>query len=151
MTDQRATSTPDQIRRPVGITCLVLIIALIGLYHLLRFSQVLLNWKVLAGLNPLVSPAYLAGDGLAWFLISAILAWGLWVVKPWARTAGQITSVLYCLSFWGNKLWILSPDDLLRRWPADLVLSMIGLGLVLVILNHKSSRLYFDKNPVKIT
>lgn len=151
MTSQPDTPAPDRTRRPAAITFLAVLAGLVSISHLVKFGQVLMDWKVLVDLNPSAPPAYLAGDGLVWFAASAVLAWGIWTGRRWARPGGQIISGLYFLMFWIDKLWIANPERLLRRWPVYLLYSLVGLGLALWILNRPISREYFKKNPVKIT
>jgi len=151
MTKQPETPTLDRTRRPGAITFLAVLAGLISFFHLVKFGQVLLNWRVLLSLNPNAPLIYLAGDGLVWFAACGVLAWGLWTGRPWTRSTGQIISVLYFLGFWIDKLWIANPDKLLRRWPVYLLNSLVGLGLILWILTRPANREYFEKNPVKIT
>lgn len=98
-----------------------------------------------------MSSYYLAGDGLAWFVIALSLAWALWNIKYWASSASQIASIVHCLEFWVDKIWLSYLDGVPRSWPFNLLIIILGLVLVLGILNHLSSRDYFDGNPVKIS
>ncbi len=151
MTKQQEPPTSHPSHRPAVITSLAVVTALVSLFHLLKFIQVLRDWSVLVELSPLVPPLYLAADGLVWFITGGVLAWGYWKGRPWARPAGQIISLAYFLVFWIDRLWIANPERLLRRWPVNLLLSVVSLALILWSLNHPSSREYFRENPVKIT
>jgi hypothetical protein len=151
MTNQQDPPTSHPSQRPAVITSLAVVAALVSIFHLIKFLQVLRDWSVLAELSLLVPPIYLAADGLVWFITGGGLAWGLWKGRPWARLVGHIISLLYFLGFWIDRLWIANPDRLLRRWPVNLLISLASLALVLWSLNRPSSREYFQENPVKIT
>jgi hypothetical protein len=136
--------------RPTGIKVLSIIYFLISLFYLLKFSQVLLQWSRLEKLSLTISPFYLAADSTVWCVSGLILVWGLWAGKSWTRPAVLILSLLYSLVFWADRIWIAEPEGLAQRWPVNLVLTITGLGFIILILNRKSSRDYFQKNPAKI-
>lgn len=146
MTALPSQPPPGSQQRPAGITILAVLFAGISLFHLLRFVQSLLAWDELSHLSLAVSPAYLAGDGLAWFLAGLILSAAVWRGRDWAWSASQILSGIYLLYGWVNKLWIAVPGSLGRTWPISLILSLLGIGLVLVIMRRKTSRRYFGKS-----
>lgn len=144
------SKTNQKQGRPSGIMVLSILCFLISLFYLLKFCQVLLQWSSLENLPLTISPFYLAGDSLVWCISGIILAWGLWTGKKWSRPAAMILSFLYSLVFWADKIWIAEPEGLAPRWPINLLLTIIGLGLTMLILNMKSSRGFFQKNPAKI-
>ncbi len=123
---------------------------IISLFHLLKFIQVIIQWSILIKLPLSISPIYLAGDGLIWGSAGLILAGGLWAGKSWSSPAVMILSFLYSLVFWADRIWIAEPEGLAQRWPINLILTIIGLGMILLVLSRKSSRDYFRKNPAKI-
>jgi len=59
-------------------------------------------------------------------------------------------SLLYSFVFWIDRIWIAEPEGLAQRWPINLLLTILGLGMILLIVNRKSSRDYFQENPAKI-
>ena len=136
--------------RPSGITVLSILYFLISLFYLLKFSQVLLQWSSLENLPLTISPIYLATDSLVWFVSGIILAWGLWAGKKWSRLTTMILSFLYSLVFWADRIWIAEPEGLAQRWPINLILTIIGLGMIIFVLSRKSTRDYFWENPAKI-
>ena len=136
--------------RPSGITVLSFLYFLISFFYLLKLSQVLLQWSSLENLPLTISPFYLAGDSLVWSISGIILAWGLWTGKKWSRPAVMILSFLYSLSFWADRIWIAESEGLAQRWPVNLALTIIGFGMISLILSRRSSQDYFRKNPAKI-
>lgn len=137
-------------RRPIGIKVLCVLLFLISLFYLLRLGQVLLHWSRLEKLPLTITPLYLAADSLVWCVSAIILAWGLWVGRSWARPTTLIMSILFSLAFWADRIWIAEPEGLAQRWPVNLILTIIGLGMILLVLSRKSTRDYFWENPAKI-
>jgi len=137
-------------RRPTGIMVLSILLFLISLFYLLKLSQVLLHWSRLEKLPLTISPFYLAVDSLVWCVSAIILAWGLWVGRSWARPTTLIMSILFSMVFWADRIWIAEPEGLAQRWPINLILTIMGLGMILLILSLKSSRGFLQKNPAKI-
>ncbi len=137
-------------KRPTGIKFLVILYFLVGLFHLLKLSQVLFKWSILKELPLTITPAYLATDSLVWCVSAIILAWGLWIGRSWARPTTLIMSILFSMVFWADRIWIAEPEGLAQRWPVNLFLTIIGLGMILLVLRRKSSQDYFQKNPAKI-
>jgi len=148
------TATPkiesQTTKRPGMITALSWGVLLISAAHFFKFIQVLLSINTLGVLPITISPAYLAGNGLFWGISGSILAWGLWAGKNWARPTTLIMSILFGLVFWADRIWIAEPEGLAQRWPINLILTIIGLGLILLVLSRKSTRDYFWENPAKI-
>lgn len=150
MTEHRIHPRPSPNSRPALITLLSILFALGSLFFLLKFSQALLQWKNLKNLPLSISPAYLAVDGLVWWATGLVLSLALWRGKGWSRPTVMILSMVYSLKFWVDKIWIAEPESLAQRWPINLLLTIIGLGFILLVLSRKSSQDYFLENPAKI-
>ena len=147
---QAASSTSEEQGRPPGISLLSILFFLVGLFYLLKFSQVIHQWATLISLPMTISPVYLLIDGFVWTCSAFFLSWILWTGKAWSQTAGLLLSFGYCLVFWTDRIWIAEPELISQRWPVNLTLTIIGLGFIIFILAGKPSREYFRKNPVKI-
>jgi len=150
MTEHRTHPRSTSNNRPALITMLSILFALGSLFSLLKFSQALLQWNNLKNLPLSISPAYLAIDGLVWWATGLVLSLALWRGKGWSRPAVMIFSIVYSLEFWVDKIWIAEPEGLAQRWPINLLLTIIGLGMILLVLSLKSTRDYFCENPAKI-
>jgi len=136
--------------RPRQITILCWVYLLISIFYFLKLGQVLFHWSRLEKLPLTISPLYLAVDSLVWCVSAIILAWGLWVGRSWARPTTLIMSILFSMVFWADRIWIAEPEGLAQRWPINLLLTIIGLGMILLVLSLKSTRDYFWENPAKI-
>ncbi|MFV1950225.1 MAG: hypothetical protein ACC633_09905 [Anaerolineales bacterium] len=151
MPNQETTpDTSEDQRRPGIITILSILIFLISLFYLVKFSQAIIQWEILASLPLTVSPLYLIGDGLVWSLIAGFLSWGLWSGKSWSPGLGIIISLAYAVVFWIDTIFLAEPGTTQYRWPINLVLSLVGLSAIFLILNLKQCRAYFNRNPAKI-
>jgi hypothetical protein len=136
--------------RPWQITLLSWVYLLISGFHLLRFVLVLGKIDLLRRLALEISPLYLAVDGLIWGLAGLILALGLRQGKSWSPRAVVVLSLVYTLAFWVDRIWIAEPGSFSVRWPINLFLTIISLGLMMLTLVQKSSQEFFLTNPAKI-
>ena len=141
---------PKSIKRPRILTILSLIVCMVSLFHLFKFIQILINLKILQTLHITISPIYLAVIGLIWGVLGLFLTWSLWTGKPWSQLAGLFLSLTYMLFFWIDLIWIAEPEVLQTRWLINLILTALGLPAIVLILNLKSIRDYFNGNPAKI-
>ena len=130
--------------RPALIRVFGIFVLLVSLFNLLHFIQVLSRWFVLSTLPLTLPPAFLAAEGLFWFLAGIILFRGIWKGRSWARPAGMALSILFSLSHWAIRIWLAPGADLALRWPADLFFTLLGLGLASLALNLPASKLYFN-------
>ena len=142
--------TPHLLRRPRMVTVICLMFLLIGVSHLFKFIQVLLNLRILQSLPLTVSPVYLAVDGLVWGVSGLILSWSLWTGRPWAGKAGLVLALLFAAAFWIDLIWVSEPEQLQTRWLINLVFTALGLSAVFLSLNLTNSRIFFSGNPAKI-
>ena len=116
---------------------------LISLFHMLKLSQVIIQWDILSALPLTVSPLYLAANGLVWGVSGLILTWGLWTGRSWARKTSISLALIFAAAFWIDLIWITEPDILQTRWMINLVFTFLGLSTILIILNTASSRDFF--------
>ncbi len=136
--------------RPKGIVLINYTLLLFSIFHLLKFSQVIIRWDILSSLALSISPFLQGAEGLIWALSGLILAWGSWKRKSWAPAGILVGSLIFTLLSW-IKLFLTCESSVLKnRWPVNIVLTIIGLGTLVGILYQKSTRSYFGKNAVKI-
>lgn len=140
----------QRLSRPRNITVLSILILLISLFHLLKLSQVIIQWEFLSSLPITISPFYLAVDGLVWGVSGLILSWGLWTGQTWAGKAGLVLTLFFAAAFWIDLIWISEPEQLQTRWLINLVFTALGLSAVFLSLNLANSRIFFSGNPAKI-
>lgn len=150
MTDQDASPDARNDTRPKILTLLSILIILFSFYQLVRFSLILFNWKILASLPLSVEPGLLLVGSLVWSGAGMLIAVSLWRGKRWARIGCIAYGITYSVFGWINLLWIVEPSTLQDRWPVNLAFTLIGLGVLVAILNLKSTRNYFGRNAGKI-
>ena len=144
MPEHHQIEEPTKTKRPVGISIFAISILLITIYYFTRIVQVLRNWSTIADFPLSVPPVYLIIDGLIWTSTGLILCWGLWKGKKWAPYGGAILSFLYMIFFWIDQIWISENPGLTSEWPANLIISLLGLGAIWIVLNHPKSKDYFN-------
>jgi hypothetical protein len=81
--------------------------------------------------------------GLTWALGFGVAVWGIWRLRSWGRTWTLIAIVAYWLQYWVMRLTLTrAPEEATRR-PADFLLSLLGVALVVSFLFlPKIRRLY---------
>lgn len=146
-----SSNIPQGKDRPLGVTLLSIVFLIISFFHLFKFLMVVLQYSSLSVLQMTVSPIYLTADGLIWGLTGIFLFWSLWTGKSWSSPAAIALSLVFCLAFWADRFWIADPNSLQTRWPFNLAVTLISQTGILLVLNLKSSRRFFRKNPAKIT
>ena len=119
------------------------------IYYLFKIIQILLNVQVIASLDLGRSALYQTISSMFWGTAGITLIIGISSKKAWARLSGLALGVLYSLVFWIESL-LFTRSVLQTRWPVNLVLTILGLGILATILNLKSTRDYFGRNGVKI-
>lgn len=142
--NQKAQNKKDPVR-PGVIKIFSVFVLFVSSYHLLQFILVVRSWRVISSLPLTLPPAFLMLEGLIWFITGLILFWGIWNGRNWGRPAGMIISLFYCLINWGVRIWSVPGAELSQRWIADLVFTLIGLGLATLALNHPASQKYFKE------
>jgi len=129
--------------RPWPVSVLIVGIALITFFRGLRVVLALTRWEFLTTIPISVPPLYFFLEGLLWSGVGGVLLVGLWRGLPWARWTTQAAALLYSTWTWIVLLWIKAPELRRTRWPFTLAVSLLGLGLIALILNTPGSRAYF--------
>lgn len=150
MTNSDLNLEIQNMKRPKLVTTLTILVFAFSLIQLFSFSQVVFQWDILADLPLTSKPIQLALYRLAWCVSGIYLSIGLWTGKSWARIGGMAYGTLFCVISWIRLIWFIESSTLYPRWPVNLVYTCIGLGALIVILNLKSTRTFFERNTVKI-
>ena len=90
------------------------------------------HWYVLAGVWP--GPLYLAITGGLWGLAGMTAVIWLWLRRPWARTASFIVALFFALTFWGDRLLVVSLNSYGSNDLFAAVLTLLGLIFALRVL-----------------
>lgn len=141
----------DRIKtRPKVLTMLAILVFAFSLFQLFSFSQIILHWDILADLPLTSKPILLAGYRVIWSFSGFLFAFGLWKGKSWARIGSMAYWTLFSICSWIRLIWIVESTVLHSRWPVNMFVTVIGLGALIAILSLKSTRSFFERNPVKI-
>jgi hypothetical protein len=144
------TGSERKTKRPRIITYLSILAFVFSIFHLIRFSQALIQRDILIDLPLSISPLYLVVSGLVWGLSALVLVWSLWTGRSWARAFCLIFSLIYTFFFWIDLIWVADPIVLQTRWLFNLGLTLLALTSIYLILKSESSRNYFNRNPATI-
>lgn len=143
--NQQPINQEIQPLRPWGLAFFTVLTSFFSLWKLLQVIQTVLNWQILNQILPEYAPIYLAADGLLWAAVAINLSIAVWKGSSWSRLAAQIFSLIWALQQWIEL--ILAPDPLFlqTRWKSNLLLSVVGVLLVMVLFNHPASRNFFKR------
>jgi hypothetical protein len=139
---------PWQRSRPRIIIFLSIFLILFSFLYVIKVSQILIQWDILVDLQLAVSPLFLLMDGIVWAISAGFLSCSLWLGKPWIRIVGMIISLTYVFRFWLEAIFFAEPSGLNHRWPFNLVLTLIGLSIFWLTLNHPRCQAFFNRNLV---
>lgn len=148
---QTMNNPAEKSTRPAGIKILMIIISGISLLQIYKLIQALSNWETLSNLDLSISPLFLVGESLIWAFIGGLLIKGIWQADEWALRGSLITGMIFAIFQWIKLAWIYDAHVLQTRWPVNLAITILGLGILSMILYLKSSRAYFGQNESKIT
>jgi hypothetical protein len=132
------------VSRPISVTFLVVLVLTIGVLNLLRAVQTVKQWEFLGELLP-ISPTYFVISGLVWGLLGLVIAGGLFLGGGWAPRLLRVTSLIYMIYIWLDRLVLRDPSS---RYPGSMffaVLSIIILVIIFWILSRQNVRAYFGE------
>jgi hypothetical protein len=128
------------MKRPSGVTLLVLILALPAVSSVLRLSTALFFWKALEEYR--ASPLYIAISGGFWLLAALLLINGIWKGRIWACIGVIVGAIGYGSWYWLDRLVVQIPH---ANWLFALVLTILFAGFTFLILLRPKTRAYFNK------
>jgi len=120
---------PERLSLFLGAFAVVLALA-----NVVRAGMALRYARLLPELAMTVSWSYLAAMGGVWgaaFLASGI---GLLLRRRWGRFAALGAATLYQINVWVNHLFFDVSPDVRRRWPRDLIVTLLFLAIFWGIL-----------------
>lgn len=136
------TGMDKSSRRPTIVTLLALLVLTIGGINLIRVAQALLQWSFLEELLP-ISPAYFALTGIIWGLLGLVLVWGLWRGESWAPKLLRVTSLIYIIYIWVDRLLVRNPSSRSTNQLLVALLSVLLVIIIFLILSRKNVKAYF--------
>jgi hypothetical protein len=126
------------MRRPFGVTFLVLILVLTGIRNAIRLADAILFWESLNKYG--AHPLYIAFSAGIWFNIVLFLAWGLLKRKSWIPTATITCVIGYATWYWFDRLIIQRPH---ANWAFAIVFTMVSLLIIYRLVCSTKLKQYF--------
>jgi len=130
--------------RPASVTLLALGVFCLAVFNLLGAITGIQRYAFLSKLPLNVSPVYLIISHGLWSLIFGLVGLGLWRLKKWGRLAGLIAFSLYVAQAAFDRLMLSRADYMRVTTPFALVFNALSLGVVWVVLWHRSVRESFS-------
>lgn len=125
-------------KRPFGVTLLVWLVLSLSAWGLVRWLAALRWWDVLLEFGARLSPLYLSITGAGWAMVGASLLWGLFTGRSWARLGILLSSFLWLMEYWIERIFFEAPR---ANLPFALIASLVLLTVTLVsALNRKTVR-----------
>jgi hypothetical protein len=131
-------------RRPFLVTVLAIVVLSITIIQLVRLIDALASWDFLANLNG-APPLYFALTGLIWFVLGAILFWGLWSGNPRAPLAARILTVLFLAYHWVEKIISIRQGNQFENWLFTLGITLLVFIFIFWTLSRLDAKTYFGE------
>ena len=123
-------TTPPRRKHSRSVTLFALAVLYLGLVNLAR-AWLALNGSPFERALPLAAPLpYFGLGGLLWGAAFAVIAFGLWRVRPWARKAMLGAVLIYQLHIWINHFIFDSSVYSRQVWPFEAGLSLAWIMVV---------------------
>ena len=132
----------QDMKRPVSVTILILLVLTIGGLNLIRFVQSLTQRSLLVELLP-ISPLYLTATGLFWCVLCGIVLWGIFRRKSWVKIVALSSAFLYVTYFWVDRIWLTQQGSRTGNDIFAVLMSIIMLGFTLWVFSTSRVKVYF--------
>ena len=130
------------MKRPLSVTIIILLVLITGGLNLIRLIQSVKQWALLKEILPF-PPLFLTILGSFWFVVSALLLWGITRRKSWTVRLIQGTSILYILVFWIDRSWLAVQDSRITNDLFAVTATIILLIFVFISLSRRDVKDYF--------
>ncbi len=130
------------MKKPLSVTIIILLVLITGGLNLIRLIQSVKQWALLKEILPF-PPLFLTIMGSFWFVVSALLLWGITRRKSWTVRLIQGTTILYILIFWIDRSWLAVQDSRVTNDLFAVTATIILLIFVLVSLSRRDVKDYF--------
>jgi len=142
--DLISVPSPEKSQRPFSIVFLAAVFLVLGIRQLVRFILILQHWEMLSFLSLAVPPEVLAAISLGEGVVELLFVWGAWSNQSWSKRIGLSACLLVVVRSWGELLLSADVLRLQTRWPFQLLVTMLFLGLMLYLFQHPTSKKYFE-------
>jgi hypothetical protein len=102
---------------------------------------------MLSFLSLAVPPEVLAAISLGEGAVDLLFVWGAWSTHPWSKRIGLSACLLVVVRSWGELLLSADVLRLQTRWPFQLLVTILFLGLMVILFQHPASKTYFENQP----
>lgn len=127
-------------KRSFGVTLLLWLVLSLSVWGLVRLLAALRWWDVLYEFNARLSPLYLSITGAGWAAAGGVLLWGLFSGKRWTRLAIPVSTFLWLMGYWIERIFFESPRANLLF---ALIASILLLTIALVGAFNRKTREFF--------
>jgi len=117
----------------------MLIIVFTGVGKGLRLGEAIFFWKMLKEYGNY--PQYIAISGGFWLLAAVFLLRGIWLGKTWSWAGVIISTVVYGVWYWFDRLALQVPH---ANWPFALAVTVLLAVFFVFILLCPKTRAYFN-------
>ena len=119
-----------KMKRPLRITLLAVYSFFVACWNGLRVGSAIFYWKTLTEYGSYT--LYITISGGIWLVTGFLISWGLLARKVWAWFAAAITTVIYGIWYWFDRLVFQKPH---ANWPfavgATILLTAIPFSFLL--------------------
>ena len=131
---------------PLRITLLLWLVLIITAWNIVRLATSIAWHDTLETYAPWPGPFYIGLTGAIWALTGTVLFWGFARGTGWSRIAFLVTSFVYVVWFWMDRLFI--QPQLRANWPFDLLITIILLGFTTAVILDQRNHIYFLKRDL---
>jgi hypothetical protein len=131
------------VKRPFGVTLLLLLVLCLSAWGAIRFAAAL-RWRdVLYEFESSLSPLYLSITGAGWGVAGGVLLFGILNGKSQARPAVIAVILLWLMEYWIERIFFQSPR---ANLPFAVIASLAVLAIAWIATYHASTRLFFTRS-----
>jgi len=127
-------------KRPFGVTLLLWLVLSLSAWGGVRLVASLRWWDVLNEFGARLSPLYLSITGAGWIALGAVLLWGLFSGKRWARLAIPASIALWLMEYWIERVFFESPRP--NLWFALITSALLLLVTVISASTRKTKEFF---------
>jgi hypothetical protein len=130
-------------KRPFGVTLLLWMVLILSAWGVARFVAAVRWWDVLNEFEAGLSPLYLSITGAGWGVAGGVLFFGIWNSKAWARPAIVVSTLLWLIEYWMERIFFQPPRANLS-FTLTCSITIIVITLILTALPGTTS--FFTKS-----
>jgi hypothetical protein len=118
-------------------------VLILSAWGAVRFFAALRWWDVLNEFSAGLSPLYLSITGAGWGVAGSVLLSSLWNSKTWTRPAVLISTLLWLIEYWIERIFFQPPR---ANLPFALTCSIIVIIIVSILIVLPGTKSFFTKS-----